>query len=264
MRSQKQIEASRRNGARSRGPLTLQGKYNSAHHATRHGLLANTVVLEGESEDRFQALLAAFTAEFQPTTETELTLVETMTVARWHQLRIWGAQKTSLDRDIALTDPAVGPPQVRVLFALRGSSESACPPELLLRYDLAFGHQFTRALRTLTHLRAQRAKLTASPVPSEFPAGESSANEIAPAKRTQEVIENKTPPTGENPRNPGKLPIPLTRAPCRGVQKILSNHLRGPRLRGPSLFGPSLPGPHHRFAIIGLSPCRQPPPERGA
>jgi hypothetical protein len=56
-----------------------------------------------------------------------------MVVARWRQLRVWGEQKTSIDRDIALCGPA----PVRALFALRGSDQSACPPQLLLRYDAA-------------------------------------------------------------------------------------------------------------------------------
>ena len=69
-----------------------------------------------------------------------------MTVARWRQLRIWGAQKTAIDRDMALQDPNVGPAPVRALAALRGTPESACAPELLLRYEIAFDRQFSRAL----------------------------------------------------------------------------------------------------------------------
>jgi hypothetical protein len=57
--------------------------------------------------------------EYQPSTQTQMTLVETMVVARWREMRVWGAQKTSIDRDIALRDPAVGPAPVRALFALR-------------------------------------------------------------------------------------------------------------------------------------------------
>ena len=57
MRSPKQIEASRINGRRSQGPITPQGKYNSSRNNLRHGLLAQTVVLEKDSEERFRALL---------------------------------------------------------------------------------------------------------------------------------------------------------------------------------------------------------------
>ncbi len=40
MRSLKQIEASRTKGARSRGPITAQGKRNSSRNSTRHGFSA--------------------------------------------------------------------------------------------------------------------------------------------------------------------------------------------------------------------------------
>ncbi len=102
MSSQKQIQASRANGARSRGPVTPQGKQTSSRNNTRHGLLSGTVVLEGESEKRFIELLEAFMADHQPRSATELALVETMVVARWRLLRTWGLQKTALERRMAL------------------------------------------------------------------------------------------------------------------------------------------------------------------
>jgi len=59
--------------------------------------------------DRFLNLLAGYMDEYQPSTASQATLVETMAVARWRQLRIWGAQKTEMDRDMANRDPSVGP-----------------------------------------------------------------------------------------------------------------------------------------------------------
>ena len=155
MASQKQIQASRINGARSRGPVTGQGKRNSSRNSLRHGLLARTVVLEEESSERFLELLAGYMEEYQPSAPSQVSLVETMAVARWRQLRVWGAQKTALDRDMAIQDPSLGPAPVRVLVALNGSPETHCAPELLLRYEIAFDRQFSRALSRLLELQSR-------------------------------------------------------------------------------------------------------------
>jgi hypothetical protein len=189
MRTEKQIRASRENGARSRGPTTPEGKRISARNSTRHALLAGTIVLEEECVQRFLALLKGFMEEYRPSTQTQITLVETMTAARWRQLRVWGAQKTALDRDMALQDPSVGPASVRALFALRGSDASACPPELLLRYDVALDRQFSRALGRLLELQARPGPSQTAPY---FPAAAASSTwrENGITKQTQEAVEN--------------------------------------------------------------------------
>ena len=71
MATPKQIEASRINGRRSKGPVTPQGKLNSSGNNSRHGLLAQTVVLEGESEEGFNALLEYYTQTHQPQSAIE-------------------------------------------------------------------------------------------------------------------------------------------------------------------------------------------------
>ena len=97
-------------------------------------------------------------------------LVETMAAARWRLLRVWDVQKNTFDRDMALQDPSAGPPSVRAAFAFRGSPESACPPEVLLRYEIAFDRQFTRALTRLMALQSQ-APRNASPYRTDSPDG---------------------------------------------------------------------------------------------
>ncbi len=145
MRTPKQIAASRANGALSKGPVSIQGKLNSSRNSLRHGLLARTIVLEEESTDRFLELLRALIEEFHPASATQLMLVETMAVARWRQLRLWGLQKVAMDKEIALQDPAIGTPEVRAALAFKASSDSL-QPDLILRYDVAFDRQFSRAL----------------------------------------------------------------------------------------------------------------------
>jgi hypothetical protein len=151
MRSDKQLQASRTNGALSRGPVAPQGKRNSSRDSTRHGLLAQTVVLEEESAEGFQDLLAAFMDEYQPRTASQVALVETMAVTRWRQSRVWRAQKTAMD--IAAQARSVGR-KARALLALLGSPSSVCKQEVLLRYEAAFDRQFNRALANLLALQS--------------------------------------------------------------------------------------------------------------
>ena len=82
MSSLQRIEASRANGAKSRGPVTEEGKQASSQNSRTHGLLSKKVVLAGESQEEFEALLASFLEEHQPETATERDLIEKMVIAR--------------------------------------------------------------------------------------------------------------------------------------------------------------------------------------
>jgi uncharacterized DUF497 family protein len=56
---------------------------------TRHGMLAQSVVLPSESDAGFTALLADLLDEFQPETPSEVRLIEIMAVADWRRSRLW-------------------------------------------------------------------------------------------------------------------------------------------------------------------------------
>ena len=81
MSSLRRIEASRANGARSKGPVTPEGKKRSAMNAMRHGLLSDVVALEGEGEENFQLLLEQHVERLQPADGVEYALVEEMAAA---------------------------------------------------------------------------------------------------------------------------------------------------------------------------------------
>ncbi len=150
-----------------------------------------------------------------------------MAAARWRLLRVWDVQKNTFDRDMALQDSSAGPPSVRAAFAFRGSPESACPPEVLLRYEVAFDRQFTRALTRLMALQAQ-APRNASPYRTDSPDGPIWADAPdgapqAPAERTQEIIETKAP----RPSEPGSTESgshPRVSAFIRGETAFRTTH----------------------------------------
>lgn len=78
--TEQQLEANRRNAAKSTGPRTAEGKHRSSRNALKHGLLAREVViLDGdgaETEADFDALLADLSDELRPRGVIEETLVE--------------------------------------------------------------------------------------------------------------------------------------------------------------------------------------------
>ena len=66
MSSLRRINSSRANGARSRGPITPEGKERASANALRHGLLAECVVLENESNQCFDDLVTQHIERFAP------------------------------------------------------------------------------------------------------------------------------------------------------------------------------------------------------
>ena len=92
---------------------------------------------------------------------------------------------------MALQDPNSGPAAVRALAALRGTPESSCSPELLLRYEIAFDRQFSRALTRLLTLQSHNVPQPARPYHPETPTGQTwREEEFSTAKRTPETVES--------------------------------------------------------------------------
>ena len=83
-RSQAQIEASRRNGAHSRGPVTPEGKARASRNAVRHGLTAMThLVLEGEDARELEELTFRMMVETGVVSELEARLARRLAIAFW-------------------------------------------------------------------------------------------------------------------------------------------------------------------------------------
>jgi hypothetical protein len=87
MATKRQIDANRRNAAKSTGPRTSQGKASMRMNALQHGLRAGTVVLPCESQDDFDRLLAGLNEVYELQTLPEQLLVEQMAVSNWKLVR---------------------------------------------------------------------------------------------------------------------------------------------------------------------------------
>jgi hypothetical protein len=98
-----------------KGPATPQGKLVSSRNSTRHGLLAEDIVLEAEHTGRFLELVESLFEEHNPRTPTQKLLVENIAAAPWRQWRIWGMQKVAFDDEVASHSTTDNPPLRAVL-----------------------------------------------------------------------------------------------------------------------------------------------------
>jgi hypothetical protein len=140
-------EASRRNGAKSCGPKTPEGKARSAQNALRHGLRAQKhVVLPGESATEFAALEAALMEELAPEGALQSVLAQRVVAAAWRPERIEAGLfghhlRGERNLGLALIRDGNGPRAFDTLLRYRGTTLA----------------ELWRALRTLKALQAEEA-----------------------------------------------------------------------------------------------------------
>ena len=157
MRTQSQIDVARKNGAKSRGPLTPESKAISSANSLKHGLLAEAIVIAGEAAEQLAALSARFHAEFRPRTETETHHVETMIMCRWRLHRIWEFESAGLNDEIERLSTAVDgrSNRTRAALAFKNLSDQSRSLDLLSRYETRFDRAFIRAHQALMALRSK-------------------------------------------------------------------------------------------------------------
>jgi hypothetical protein len=90
-------ESSRLNGAKSRGPVTPEGRHNSSLNAASHGLTAKTLILRNESQAHFLEIMNAYLEYLQPSNQIEIDLISEMVAARWRLRRVWRYETAILD-----------------------------------------------------------------------------------------------------------------------------------------------------------------------
>lgn len=138
MRTHKQIEASRRNGALSNGPITPEGKARSAANSTSRGLTATTIVL---------------------TNESEFCCVEEMAMSRWRLRRAAGYETALLDYQLESAQPFDAENHESIDQTTRGAlawnalHETSSGFQNLSRYEAIHRRSYRRALEDLLTLK---------------------------------------------------------------------------------------------------------------
>jgi hypothetical protein len=234
MSSLRRINASRANGARSRGPITPEGKERAATNALRHGLLAKCVVLQYESNECFDDLVTQHIQRFAPADGVEFAMIEEMVAANWRMRRAWAIENRLMDKAIRNQPP--GDEASRIANAF---SELAASPEmnLLHRYEARLHRIYQRALDNLLILVEPELPNGPSPIseqcapvaqgpggdlpeevdlptPCALPAGADASPQIASLLGKREL------PNGPNP-------ISEQCAPVSQLPKGLDPHERG-------------------------------------
>jgi hypothetical protein len=165
---ERKLSANRANAVKSRGPITPQGKRNSSRNNMRHGLLSNSVLIEGESPERFAALLNSLYTEHEPATER--ILVEKMAVAQWRQRRLWTVDSTAITQKIRRQSDclAAETPPIRTMHAIRAIAENGRHADLMSRYEHRFDRRYYHALEALDRPRTT-GKTAPCPAPEPDP-----------------------------------------------------------------------------------------------
>jgi hypothetical protein len=149
--SHARAEASRQNGAQSRGPKTSEGKARSARNALKHGLRAEKhIVLPDEDASEFAALEAAMIDELAPVGALQTVLARRVAVAAWRLARA-DRIEVELFEERGYSNASPGLAMIRDGNGTRSF-------ETLLRYRGAAMAEFWRALKTLKALQADQAR----------------------------------------------------------------------------------------------------------
>ncbi len=195
MRTDKQIEASRRNGARSRGPITPEGKRRSSCNSTRHGMFANSLVIDGESRDGFNATLDEYIRKFQPLDDVEHDLVEEMVAARWRLFRLWHIEARLFEEALSnIPRDAEGSPLADAFSDLSGGPRL----QLIDRYENRLHRIYHRCVATFTKLRAFKQR---DHTPQDW-IGSAPQRDSAPETAAPAATQNG----GTNPTNTSSVP----------------------------------------------------------
>ena len=160
--SERRAAAARANGAKSRGPVTAQGKTNFSANSRRHGLRSENPFIDSDSILQFAERLAFYESELKPDSLIEHRLVTIMAVADTRLDYLRRLETQTWNREIArlklLTADAT--PGALIADAFRYLVDNTCFLDICGRLEARFDRQFDGALKTFREQQAWRREST--------------------------------------------------------------------------------------------------------
>ena len=157
-----QIVAAQNNGAKSRGPITPEGRAASARNAARHNMCSKALVLTIEEQAAFAEHQKNYFDQFQPVGEIEFGLVTDMVVAKWRQWRLWTVETAlydlQMDKQMKQIDETFDSIDnaTRLAVAFQALADDSKALALLLRYETSMRRMHEKCLKTLMELQSAR------------------------------------------------------------------------------------------------------------
>jgi hypothetical protein len=154
-------ESSRRNGAKSRGPKTPEGKAKAALNSVTFGISAKTLILQNEDPDQFLGMWNSYIEYLDPSNQVEIDLVSDLVAARWRLRRIWRYETATLDIEM---DAQASDFEKRFITRdedMRGSLAFAKLGGLntAMRYEVHLSRVYRRALAEIKKLQNEPENL---------------------------------------------------------------------------------------------------------
>jgi hypothetical protein len=189
---EKQKQIARENGAKSKGPITPEGKQRSSLNGITHGLASKCVVLANESQEAYDELAARYQREWQPTSSAESDLLTQMVNSCWRLRRIWAIETALIDSEMFTQkddfDAAWSHhhPAMRAMDAMTVVlAESPMALETLHRYEIRYDRLYRSSMDQLLKLRRLRHAPEIAPVLPLRPMPEPEPAEPAPEPEAQ-------------------------------------------------------------------------------
>ena len=189
--------AARANGAKSRGPITPEGKARSSMNGLTHGLTMKALLLPEECPEAAQKLLDAYAAELNPEGMIECDLVLSLAFYRWQLIRAQAMQtgffKNTQTRHNTLTDEEFAETDnlSRIAEVFRHTTQEDGGFRLLMRYMNDLRRNFSATLRDFKLVQAMR--------------NQQNTIEEEPGVTQPEEMQTKPKPVVENPPQPVKI-----------------------------------------------------------